>query len=299
MSTLNVQGTSERRLAANRGNARKSTGPRTSEGTRRARANAWKHGRRARTVPSELRERGENLRAYERWRQEIMAAFEPQDPLEVHLVEELARLGWKRKRVERAQAALQEREVEKLELSHLRQLHALNRESLDSSDAEIIEHGLLGAKDCTAKYEEALPLLEQVIEQVEKEEWAESFEGALQTLYGQRPPWRGSLVLSAYRKVREREASEAARDESLRAGLLRLLHEERRDLLEQYELLRFEQVEITTPLCEACLAPMDARWPSLLRHEATIERQIDRRLRLLERLRRRRGATKSAEKKIV
>ena len=78
-----------------------------------------------------------------------------------------------------------------------------------------------------------------------------------------------------------------------------LLHEKRRDLLEQYELLRFEQVEITTPLREACLAPTDARWPSLLRQEATIERQIDRRLRLLERLRRKRGVTKSAEKKIV
>ena len=190
MSALKQGKSSERLRAANRRNALKSTGPRTSEGKRRARGNAWKHGRRARRPASELRERGEDPRAYERWRQGIMAAFEPQDPLEVHLVEELARLGWKRKRVERAQAALQEREVEKLELSHLRQLHALNRQSLDSSDSEITEHGLLGAKDCTAKFEEALPLLEQVIEQVEKEAWAESFEVALQTLYGQRPPWR-------------------------------------------------------------------------------------------------------------
>jgi len=299
MSALKRKKTSERKLTANRGNALKSTGPRTSEGKRRVRVNAWKHGRRARTPASDLRERGEDARAYERWRREIVAAFEPRDPLEVHLVEELARLGWKRKRVERAQAALQEREVEKLELSHLRQLHALNRESLDSSDAEIIEHGLLGAKDCTAKFEEALPLLEQVIEQVEKEEWAESFEAALQTLYGQRPPWRGSLVLSAYRKVRDRGAPEAGQDECLQAGLLRLLHEERRDLLEQYELLRIEQVEITAPLREACLAPTDARWPNLLRQEAIIERQIDRRLRLLERLLRRRAVTKSAEKKSV
>jgi hypothetical protein len=299
MSALKQGKTSERLRAANRGNALKSTGPRTSEGKRRVRVNAWKHGQRARTAARDGLERGEDPRAYERWRQEIVAAFEPQDPLEVHLVEELARLGWKRKRVERAQAALQEREVEKLELSHLRQLHALNRESLDSSDAEIIEHGLLGAKDCTAKYEESLPLLDQVIERVEKEEWAESFEAALQTLYGQRPPWRGSLVLSAYRKVRDTEAPGAEQDECLKAGLLRLLHEERRDLLEQYELLRFEQVEITTPLREACLAPTDARWPQLLRQEAIIERQIDRRLRLLERLLRRRAVTKSAEKKSV
>ena len=89
-----------------------------------------------------------------------MAAFAPQDPLEAHLVEELARLGWKRKRVERAQAALQEREVEKLELSHLRQLHALNRESLDSSAAEIAERGLKGgATGCDQEFTGKTPLL--------------------------------------------------------------------------------------------------------------------------------------------
>ena len=89
-----------------------------------------------------------------------MAAFAPQDPLEAHLVEELARLGWKRKRVERAQAALQEREVEKLELTHLRQLHALNRESLDSSAAEIAERGLKGgATGCDQEFTGKMPVL--------------------------------------------------------------------------------------------------------------------------------------------
>ena len=127
MSALKQEKASARQLAANRRNALKSTGPRTPEGKRRARVNAWRHGRRAQTSARELLERGEDPRAYERWRQEMVAAFEPQDALEIHLVEELARLGWKRKRVERAQAALQEREVEKLELSRLRQLHALNR----------------------------------------------------------------------------------------------------------------------------------------------------------------------------
>jgi len=284
MSALHGNKTSERRLAANRGNALRSTGPRTRAGKRRARLNALKNGQRARTLTADGVEPGDDPRAYERWRGEFVAGFAPQEPLEAHLVEELARLGWKRQRVERAQAALQAREVEKLELATLRQLHALNRESLDTSDAEFVEHGLLGAKDCTAKFEEALNLVDQVIEQVEKEEATDSLEGALRTLYGQCPPWRGGLVLTLCRRIRNGEATEGVPEESMQAGLLQLLHEERRDLLEQYELLRFEQVEITTPLREACLAPSDPRWPLLLRQEAMIERQIDRRLRLLERL---------------
>jgi hypothetical protein len=288
------QKVSPRQLAANRRNALKSTGPRTPEGKRRVRGNAWKHGRRARTPG---RERGEDAGGYEDWREKILAAFAPQDAMEVYLVEELARLGWKRQRVERAQAALQERELEKLELAHLRQLHALNRESLETSEADVAERGLLAAKECTAKFEEALQLLDQVIEQVEKQDWTESFEATLRALYGKQPPWRGSLVLSVYRQLRERAAPDAEQEESLQAGLLRMLHEERRDLLEQYELLRFEQVEITTPLREACLAPADPRWTSLLRQEAIIERQIDRRLRLLERLLHRRAKITPCENK--
>ena len=284
MSALHSMKTSERKQAANRGNALRSTGPRTSAGKRRARLNALKNGQRARTLAGDGLAPGDDPRAFERWRGDFVAGFAPQEPLEAHLVEELARLGWKRRRVERAQAALQAREVEKLELATLRQLHALNQESLDISDAEMVEHGLLGAKDCTAKFEEALNLLDQVIEQVEKEGPTDSLEGALRTLYGQCPPWRGGLVLTLCRRIRNGEATEGVPEESMQAGLLQLLHEERRDLLEQYELLRFEQVEITTPLREACLAPSDPRWPLLLRQEAMIERQIDRRLRLLERL---------------
>jgi len=49
MLRLKPENASEWRLAANRRDDLKSTGPRPSEGKRRVRTDAWKHGRRART----------------------------------------------------------------------------------------------------------------------------------------------------------------------------------------------------------------------------------------------------------
>ena len=40
----------EKQIAANRANAKRSTGPNTSGGKARSRMNAWKHGLRAETV---------------------------------------------------------------------------------------------------------------------------------------------------------------------------------------------------------------------------------------------------------
>ena len=57
MSVLKQGKTAERLGAANGRNAVQSTGPRPSEGKRRVRANAWKHGRRARTSAEDLLER--------------------------------------------------------------------------------------------------------------------------------------------------------------------------------------------------------------------------------------------------
>ena len=53
--------TSVKRLAANRANAKKSTGPRTEAGKARSRLNSWKHGLTAKEITSE----GESPRKFD------------------------------------------------------------------------------------------------------------------------------------------------------------------------------------------------------------------------------------------
>ncbi|QOV91262.1 hypothetical protein [Humisphaera borealis] len=93
---------SERRLAANRANALKSTGPRTPEGKARVAFNALTHGITALTVllPDEDPQELDDIRAC------FDLAYAPATPVEQVLVEQLISLTWKRRRLARAEGRL-------------------------------------------------------------------------------------------------------------------------------------------------------------------------------------------------
>ena len=83
--------TSKKKTAANRRNARHSTGPKTAAGKAKSSMNALRHGLRARTVVI-LDEKREDF-------DEILVAlqnhYQPQNPPEQHLVDQAAIAQWK------------------------------------------------------------------------------------------------------------------------------------------------------------------------------------------------------------
>src|SRR6516225_9181765 len=86
--------TSFRQIAANRRNARKSTGPITPEGKQRSRCNAIRHGLTAETVIGAL-EDAEDYRAFEA---AIIADYDAQSAVERELVLRLASVLWRLRR---------------------------------------------------------------------------------------------------------------------------------------------------------------------------------------------------------
>ena len=104
MSASN-NGISERKLAANRANAQKSTGFRTDAGKRKSSRNAQTHGLRARLSQQTL------VCEHEREDFQLLAdalheELNPQTPLQQLLAERLALLAWKMRRTAAAEAAL-------------------------------------------------------------------------------------------------------------------------------------------------------------------------------------------------
>ena len=94
--------TSEKRVAANRINATKSTGPRTPEGKANSRLNALTHGLTAQTavLPGEDREALELLAA------SLMKQLDPRGVVQRLIAERIVALAWKLRRAARAEEAV-------------------------------------------------------------------------------------------------------------------------------------------------------------------------------------------------
>jgi hypothetical protein len=93
--------TSEARLAANRLNALKSTGPRSEEGKAQSRQNALKHGLTAKqlVLPTE------DAAAFEDRRQEWLEAYQPEGPAQRLLLDRAVQASWRLDRCSIAETA--------------------------------------------------------------------------------------------------------------------------------------------------------------------------------------------------
>jgi len=83
-----------RQIAANRLNARRSTGPRSLAGKRRSRRNALRHGLGARTIVDVF----ESLDDYRSFERQIVQAYRPASAIDRELVARLVSLLWRLRR---------------------------------------------------------------------------------------------------------------------------------------------------------------------------------------------------------
>jgi hypothetical protein len=93
---------SDKQLQANQANATKSTGPRSQQGKARSRLNSWKHGLSAKTLIIV----GEHPDDFSELRTHLMTELDPQSALESELVERLAAILWRLRRVPCFEAAI-------------------------------------------------------------------------------------------------------------------------------------------------------------------------------------------------
>ena len=102
----------EKQLAANRRNAKRSTGPRTDQGKTIARINAIKHGLRAESIEVLP---GEDAEAFRGLMIGLVDEYRPETPTQEHLVRRAAKLMWKEQRADRHEMMLEGRLFTKIE----------------------------------------------------------------------------------------------------------------------------------------------------------------------------------------
>src|SRR5579872_1389573 len=109
----------EKRLAANRAAARKSTGPRTAQGKQRSAFNSFQHGgftRHEHLWRQALERSGDDPHALDRLRQPLLADWQPATAQQQLLIDDLAWLYWLRDRTRLAFLQLQARRLPQAQL---------------------------------------------------------------------------------------------------------------------------------------------------------------------------------------
>jgi hypothetical protein len=188
--------TSPTQIRANRANAQKSTGPRSTGGKRQVARNASKRGLLTDLFTNSMRDLGEDPAAFGVLHRGFADSLRPANLLEEALVADLAKVWWKKARAERAQSAYQVNEIEKLEREHRQKLMGMDPD--DRPGEEIIVGTTRVSQPCATNYHQVIGPLMYLLETVDKGDWLEEPEDLLDKIYGKRPTARGLLIRQTF-----------------------------------------------------------------------------------------------------
>jgi hypothetical protein len=294
-------------LAAARSNAQHSTGPRSPAGKQNSKLNALKQGQYA--APENHHQvmlaLGEDPEKFDSLKQELMTAFGPGDALWEKQVDDLAKLYWRRERLERAQDGLRRRALQGIDDWQHRRQQEMARVTFPASQHGMFDVDLSESTDRGVTLRKMLSYLELVQDEVKQRTFRQRQYAVLEPLYRGMMGWRQGLMFNllhrfsdpVYVAARQEEDEEFRQflskqdpaceppGEPERQELLCLLEEEIASVREEFAYAEKANEERVAIEREACLAPEGETWSMLLRQEAALDRSIDRKVRILLALR--------------
>src|SRR5208337_1770189 len=145
--------------------------------------------------------------------------------------------------------------------------------------------GLRRIKDSPAAFEQTLTVLSVLQEDAERREFTHDHATHLAFLYGEEPDGQGLTIKHIFRTLSQPGAeSEKRNREKERKILLQALEIEREQVVEEYLQFRRDRIELTPWVKGGMLAAdEETRW--IVREAASLDRTIDRKIKLLMDLR--------------
>jgi hypothetical protein len=187
------------------------------------------------------------------------------------------------------------------------------RVTFDASQHEMLEVDLPESTDRGVALRKILSYLEVVREEVKQRTFRQRQYAVLESLYRGMKGWRTGLIFRLLHRfgdpaelrdqqedeeykqfLRERGDNCEAPGEPEREELLRLLEEEIASVGEEFAYAEKANEERAAIERDACLAPEGETWAMMLRQEAALDRSIDRKVRILMRLRKESANSPSA-----
>jgi hypothetical protein len=260
--------------------------------------NALKHGcdAAAENEAAVMRALGEDPERYAALKRELGTAYGPGDALWDHQLEDLAKLYWRRNRIERMETGLMRRALQAEEERQRARRDQIAAATFDASSTLATDLKLGVPSEPCARLRQQLSRLAAIHEQLRRGVIGQQFviQKYLPPALGSRPARIGELMLMfsnrAYcqaRKDKERlnvrlnEMGGEANVDVLWRELLRLLAEEIAALKAAFKEEVKAQEEKDAIERDACLAPAGETWEMLARQEMALDRSIDRKVKIL------------------
>jgi hypothetical protein len=289
--------------AASRQNGAKSRGPATVRGRSITRFNAAKHWGRAEVMRTLLPALGEHEEEFESFRRGLYDSLQPEDAFEAILIDDMADIHWRLRRMLRGEAALlakQRREaMARLDEQEAAQQSGRLR-TVEPSVAEIA--GLVGLDDSAPKFIRILEWLNLIGRELQQQGATPEGQLLLKKIYGPNPGSRGGNLLTLYQKavkLGEKRDSESA--QQYEAALHSLLQQEIAWFKECQARERLARDELRAPRIEAAMLEGEFDPIKWIFYQEGMERRFERKWRLLmkHRARRRRAARELLEAEAV
>jgi hypothetical protein len=267
---------SERKLAANRGNALKSTGPRTGEGKQRVTQNLFGGSTRLLGM-AETRALNLEPDAAGKLFRDLIAPFEPAPVLLVLHFQDYARLQLELQAWERIRDAMVEDRAQQNRLEIRRRFQEMDQE-LKATAGKVIGEGLCRQPDSPGKFRKQIQCLDVLKSQLARRDF-EALSRPLAELYGKgyNPDYeRGQLICADCGRLMNEK--DAPLTDGEMETLLTLVGAELGDAENGYEL-QLDERTLTASGAMARLAPGLTEGP-FLRYGEQLRRAIDRNKRL-------------------
>jgi hypothetical protein len=293
--------------AARQSSAQHSTGPRTQAGKQHAKMNAVQHGERSdpahhRLVMLAL---GEDPLEFEYLKKQLLLSYGPGEVLWEKQIDDLAKLYWRRQRLERAQEGLMRGALLAAEERQHRRRLEMAGATFDAWQA--CEIDLPVPADPGVRLRMQLSYLGAIREQAKQGVFEPWQVEKLEALYEKKQGWRQARLMKLLRARRTGtpacpaegtaqsfkpapEAGKLTRDSGTgksacatdeHQDLLRLLDEEIAFLETEFQYAEDLNKEQAAATRDACLAPDCEQWKILVRREEALDRAIDRKVRIL------------------
>jgi hypothetical protein len=216
------------------------------------------------------------------------------------LVDDMAEIRWRRQRLMRAEAGIVASQKRRFEIEREWEVAGYGKGlAAAANDMLAAERGLAALRPSGSNFADITESLQALKYSVESKGFREHDSFFLKLVYGEKPCYKGRHLTNLFndgcKRAKDENGKSSDEVEGTRRAFLETLAEEIASFRKLAELHYARDVEVTEPLKDSHLIPSQEDLDKIMRYEAALERQFERKVQQLVAWRRAEGERSSGQ----